>query len=219
MLQTELVYGDRGKADQTIVALSNLLRYSVDHHNIHVKFQEELAFTCDYLNILKFSYDGNLDYDIYIPEEMKELQVPKFSLQPIVENCILHGFAGRPKNGKITIVGELEKDHIEATVIDNGAGMSPEQLEKLRQSLQNTVIEEKKTSIGLSNIHHRIQLLYGSEYGIRISSVEGKFTKVKQLLPLDPNIRLRGNLPDITAEVITEHRGQEEAADGDTFNC
>ncbi len=183
LLQTELVVGKPEQADFVLVSLSRLLRYAVDQRSVAVPLDEELKFVSSYMNIVTARFGDRLHFDVYCPDSLKSAIVPKFLIQPIIENAIIHGFSDDPHDGRITLSFMEHHDQIILWIMDNGDGLSPAGLEAVRQSL-NAPQEHKQTdSIGLGNIHHRIQLLCGTAYGLTVDSVEHQYTKVNIVIP------------------------------------
>lgn len=103
----------------------------------------------------------------------------KIVLQPIVENAIVHGVGTLEEGGKITISARQFGEFLELTVCDNGCGMNEGVLEHILE--QNP---SSRSGIGLKNVHQRIQLTYGQEYGIKVESELDEGTAVRVLLPL-----------------------------------
>ena len=117
---------------------------------------------------------------------MLQYAVPKLTLQPLVENAIYHGTKHKRALGKISVRGRDDGDSILLEVQDNGAGMSEEQLETLRAG----VYEDRHTGLGLVNVHKRVKLYCGEQYGLAFESVLGEGTTVSVRIPkkiqLDP---------------------------------
>ena len=95
--------------------------------------------------------------------------IPKNTLQPILENYLVHGI--REKNNRVWITGEIHDGVIETTVRDNGRGIIPDTLRKIRQSLKE-FRETSSTGFGLSNVNERLRIVYGPEFGLSIQSSE-----------------------------------------------
>ncbi|MCR8634307.1 sensor histidine kinase [Paenibacillus radicis (ex Xue et al. 2023)] len=183
LLQTEIVYGNNEESNQIIVSLSNLLRYSMNHANEVVSLQHEINNVKDYLFILHKKFSGNLTVRYNIPDAaVFEHRTLKLLLQPIVENCIKHGFQEAPYNNEIYISATIVRKGILVLIQDNGIGMAKAELNRLRQRI-NEASYQPRNHIGLDNVNHRIHLKYGSGYGIFIRSKEGAYTKVYMLLP------------------------------------
>ena len=157
-----------------------------------VPLSEEIRVVDNYLTLQKFRYQNALEYTIDIPSEFLGIPIPKFTLQPIVENAIEHGLENRgpdAKTGLIFITAHSSEEKICIEVTDNGAGISPDTLDKLNRLMK----DHKDTgsaseSIGLANTNERLKLFYGSDYGLEIQSTKGKGTKVTISIPSSPAV-------------------------------
>lgn len=184
LLQTELTCGDPDRADLLVVSLSRLLRYATNRQCSCVPLQDELDFASDYVNICRFKYASGLQYNVFCPAELRGFYVPKYLLQPLIENSFVHGFDGAAQEMALTVTASSCMECIAITVVDNGKGISPEQLTRLREKLRETESSaEDETSVGLQNIQRRIRLLYGDKYGLTVSSQAGSYAKIDILLP------------------------------------
>jgi len=104
-------------------------------------------------------------------------------LQPLVENVIKHAFVLTNQKGIVGITAKLKDKNLEITIFDNGQGMSIEHLMNIRKKLESTTTQDEFDSIGIQNVHQRLQLLFGQEYGIRIESILNYGTAVKVTAP------------------------------------
>ena len=116
--------------------------------------------------------------DINCPEELREILIPKLLLQPIVENSFLHGFKDVHYKKEIKIIIQRSGENIIIRILDNGCGISKQQLLSITDYRKG-----HSRSIGLKNIEERIQLLYGANYGIDVISERKKGTEVKLKIP------------------------------------
>ncbi|MGL4912493.1 MAG: sensor histidine kinase, partial [Romboutsia sp.] len=165
-----------------IYNLANMFRYSTYNNGSIVSLNEEVKYCTTYLNLCSIRYKGIMKYDIKIDREIENCLVPKFIIQPIVENSINHGLRKDHENNFITISATRLDHEIEIMIKDNGVGMSKDRLDKLEEGLIKDL--KKSSSIGLMNINNRLKLKFGQEYGIKIKSKEGKGTTVKIKLPI-----------------------------------
>ncbi len=109
----------------------------------------------------------------------QDLLIPKMILQPFVENAFFHGFpSGR--SGHIDVFMEVDKDVLEVKIADDGIGMAQSTAEKLPTNDRKS---EHFSGIGIHNVQERLQLLYGSEFGVQMSSGDGQGTTVVVRLP------------------------------------
>lgn len=161
--------------------LADLFRISISKGPKYVTFKEEIEHVRLYLSIQKIRYSDRFSVEIDLSDQFEELHTVKFILQPIVENCVHHGFKELENDGLIRISAKREAGIIEVSVEDNGCGMEPERVNSLVDSL-NT--KKETESIGLQNVHTRIQLHFGINYGVHIESVIGKGTKILITLPV-----------------------------------
>ncbi|MEH7380457.1 sensor histidine kinase [Bacillus sp. JJ1533] len=168
-----------------VESLAQLLRYNIKEEAATVTIQQELLIGEKYLKIQKYRFEEKLSYDFDIPVELLEKKIAKFTLQPLLENCIVHGL--EPQNGqtKITIRAEfLNTDVFEIRITDTGPGIDEEKVEKIRSLLDSKHTNESVTHIGILNVHKRIKHLFGNEFGIFLTSSLTSGTTVRIKLPL-----------------------------------
>ena len=172
---------DAAKADKMITSLSKLLRYSIHDSGEEISVREDTENMQSYFNILQIRYNKRFAYEIDIEDEIQNCMIPKLIMQPLIENAVKYGFEDQEKL-TVKIRGYEKQDKLIFSCEDNGAGMSSEQLEDIRRRLQQK--ENKEGHLGLYNIHRRIQLMYGEEYGIYIESENGRGVSVVLVLPV-----------------------------------
>ncbi|MFB9326324.1 sensor histidine kinase [Paenibacillus aurantiacus] len=165
-------------------ALSRLLRYNLRHPSPYVTLQQELDICEMYLRIMKYRFEDRLAYEFHVPELLREQPFAKFSLQPLVENCIVHGFEAGGGTSRIRITARAELDGTWTIAIeDSGVGIPTDRLAYLQQSLLEAGATHDGSHIGLANVHRRIVHLFGEAYGLTIDSAWGKGTRVTMRLP------------------------------------
>lgn len=165
-------------------SLSRLLRYNLKESSPTISIKDELEVCRLYLQIQKYRFEERLEFRIDMPEWVLDSQIPKFSLQPIIENCIHHGVD--PNFGQTFIHIYAYQKSSKAFVIvieDNGPGMEKERLQSLRHDFQHRDISMGGSQIGVANVHRRIEYLFGPGYGLWIDSEHNKGTKVSITLP------------------------------------
>lgn len=133
----------------------------------------------NYIQIQKMRYADKIDYEIDFEEDISDVLIVKLTLQPIVENAIYHGVKTLPGQGRISIRGYREGEDVVICVRDNGVGMDEETVRKILDPRS----EHDKDSFGLYNIRQRLQLYFGTEYGLSISGRPGKGTAVFVKIP------------------------------------
>jgi two-component system, sensor histidine kinase YesM len=164
-----------------VSALARLLRLSISRGEELVTIRDEIAHIGNYLTIQKMRYRDKLDYTIEVDEEIMGLYVPKIILQPLVENAIYHGIKNRQDGGRVTVAGSTSDGTIVLSVRDDGVGMSPDQMEGILQPGSDI---RRRRRVGVRNVHERIQLYFGSRYGLTFSSEPDRGTIVEIHLPL-----------------------------------
>jgi len=170
---------------EIVIALTNLFRIGLSRGNENISLEEEIKHVESYLIIQMMRYEGKLSYQINeIPYQLKKNRVLKLILQPLVENAIYHGIKMKKGKGHIRIESEVRDSKLVLSVIDNGLGMKPEQLEIIRQGVINVGNPEHKDGFGLFNVNERIHLTYGGSYGIQVYSEYETGTRVEVFLPL-----------------------------------
>jgi two-component system, sensor histidine kinase YesM len=177
-------------ASKMVLNLSTLLRYSISNTQEEVTVDEDIAYTENYMSILKFRFNQRFQYTIDISPEIEECIIPKLLIQPMIENSIKYGFRGR-EHLVVEISGYKEGDRLVMICSDDGAGMAPEVLEEMQQVLNSSINNSSHT--GLYNINRRLQLKYGEEYGIQIESEQGKGTTLKINIPIKYGMGVGGN--------------------------
>lgn len=164
--------------------LSDIMRYSFDFSNEMVPLEKEIQFLESYIHIQNHRFDNRLSLTKEISPELMNALVPKLILQPILENSFTHGLVEKPGQWRITLRAfKKDEGDILITIKDNGLGISPKRLEQLENQLKNN--EEgalrAASQIGLQNVHARLQLRYGPQYGVSIASVPDKHTTISIL--------------------------------------
>ncbi|NLO38151.1 MAG: sensor histidine kinase [Ruminiclostridium sp.] len=172
---------DPKSAERMVFNLSTLLHYSIANMGEEVALKEDICYTENYLSILKYRFGQSFQYEMNIPQQLETCIIPKLILQPMIENSIKHGFAGKSCL-TVKISGHIEQGKLFLTCEDDGAGMSRETLDEIQQLLVHS--SNKTNHSGLYNIHRRVQLRYGEEYGIEIGSTEGTGTRLQVTMPV-----------------------------------
>lgn len=159
--------------------LGKNLQYGLRQSTKEVTLQEELEQLDVYLQILSYQYKDRLCLHSFIEPELLPCKTIKLLFQPMIENCVLHGFSSSGQNMTIDILGYRQEDTIVICVSDDGVGIDSKHLEKIKNELK----KPESQSIGIRNVSRRIQLLYGQEYGLSIDSVVNQGTTVIVTLP------------------------------------
>ena len=201
-----LIAGLDSVADMT-EALASFFRYTISKVENLVSVEEELQNCETYFRIQQYRFGDRLqlhiDYDRTEWEEIIHCRIPKLTLQPILENSIIHGTELKIGTGNLKIQFERTQKRLIIRISDDGVGMDEETLTRLNQKLgrsgnQLTENEEEtKGGIALINVNNRIHLIFGEEYGMHVYSIPGKGTDVEISIPMitsDREIKRQGVL-------------------------
>jgi len=193
-----LIGGLDSVADMT-EALAKFFRYTITKVENLVSVEEELDNCETYFGIQKYRFGDRIQLHIeYETEEWEEImncRIPKLTLQPILENSIIHGTELKIGTGNLYIHFERTQQRLLIRISDDGVGMDEETLTKLNRKLGKgpdsfaSQEEEKQGGIALANVNNRIHLIFGDEYGIHVYSVPNSGTDVEITLPLVTNDR------------------------------
>lgn len=187
-----LIAGLDSVADMT-EALAKFFRYTITKVENLVSVEEELDNCETYFWIQKYRFGDRLQLHInYEPEEWDQImncRIPKLTLQPILENSIIHGTELKIGTGNLYIRFELTQDRLLIRISDDGVGMDEETLLKLNRKLGKDIDaftsgEEKQGGIALVNVNNRIRLIFGDEYGLHVYSVPQSGTDVEISIPM-----------------------------------
>lgn len=174
---------EEGKNQEVVTmtsSLARLFRQSISNEAEEVTLRQEIDYVKNYLIIQKMRYQEQLSYEIQVPESILIYYVIKLVLQPLVENALYHGVKYKEGVGTILVDGYETEDTVVLQIIDDGIGMDEEELSHLFEKRTGT---HKSNRVAVRNIHNRIQLHYGKDYGLRFESKKGFGTKVIVTLP------------------------------------
>ena len=150
-----------------IEMMCGMLREMMEVDRNLIRVEEECAYGKAYIALEQLRYQNEFEVDWQIPQELNEFLIVKISIQPLLENCIRHGFREKRDNEKIIVSGRLAGERLIFSVKDNGQGCPIERIREMNRELQDyTVIRGKH--IGIRNVNQRIRLLFGKDYGLRI---------------------------------------------------
>lgn len=199
-----LIAGLSTVADMT-EALASFFRYTISKVENLVSVEEELENCKTYFKIQQYRFGDRLqlhiDYDEADGTDILYCRIPKLTLQPILENSIIHGTELKVGTGNLTIHLERIDTRLLIRISDDGVGMDESTLEKLNKKLGRIETQfakaeqESKGGIALVNVNNRIHLIFGEEYGMHVYSVEGMGTDVELTIPIynsDRDVNRRG---------------------------
>ena len=169
-----------------ISELARLLRISLSKGRTVIRIADELQHSRSYMNIQLVRYKERFRVEFDIDEEVNDYCTVKLIVQPILENAIYYGVGNMDEDdgGMITVRGEKKGDDIYLSVEDNGMGMSEETVENVLKD--NNKVPKHGSGVGLINVHNRIQLMFGNEYGLLVYSEPDEGTKIVIHIPAIP---------------------------------
>ena len=182
-ISAEAIVNGQYQINDMVTSLAALLRYSIKG-DVMVPLKQEIKNVQDYLFLQKARYDERLTYEIIMDEETQERRVPKICIQTLVENSIIHGMENHTGIMHLRITAGLCEDRVLKIVVsDNGCGIPPEQLSRLRRELEEEALDRADHSIGLKNLVNRLHILYHQKALLTISSIPYENTSVTLLIP------------------------------------
>ena len=176
---------------ELVVRMSNLFRYTISKSSEDewVYIKEEIAHIEDYMEIMKMRFGEELRCNIHLPTIFERVKIPKFLIQPLVENSVLHGAENKVGRCTINILVEAvaAADKIRITVKDDGIGISEQKLKSIKDSMkQGGIVSETGKGMAISNVHKRLTLYYQEKQeGLIIKSVENEETVITFEIPID----------------------------------
>lgn len=177
---------------EKLYTLGKLFRWMLKQNHDVIPIQEELRFMEYYLDLFNMGKSSTIQLQIDTGLDLNLYYMLKFSLQPIIENAILHGELEKRKNPKISIRIDLQDDHLSIDICDNGKGISPDRRAALIRTLASGN-GSQENHVGLYNVHERIKIFFGEQYGLHI--------------PADPPVSKEGFCLNMTIPVTLTGQG------------
>ena len=192
-IRSEALLGGMDSLADMTEALASFFRYTISRTENLVTLEEELENCRTYFKIQQYRFGDRLRLEIVRDmsdwEEIRGALIPKLTLQPVLENSIIHGTELKLGEGVTRIVVERTRRRLVILVRDNGVGMEEEQLHELNRKLSQG-LQEPDTSahgtqggVALANVNNRIRLIFGEEYGMHVYSLIGQGTDVEISIP------------------------------------
>ncbi|WP_020433482.1 sensor histidine kinase, partial [Paenibacillus riograndensis] len=177
--------GDNQMAE-AILSLTRMLDYTLRNTDVlYSTLEEEKDYAMSFVRFQEIRSMQQIRVNLELDERAMQAQIPKFTLQLILENSIMHGFAAPfDKEPWIRVVAETEDELLILRITDNGNGMDQATLQRLFQPERKQHRARRSSGLSLINLQQRFRLEYGSGFGIRVASEHGQFTEVTMTLPL-----------------------------------
>ena len=172
--------------EQMITSLGSLFRYNLKMSEQIVMLERELKVVEDYMFIQGMRFGGRIVYEYKLELDPAVVMIPAFTLQPLVENAIIHGIAKKERGGKVFLRAWEDENYVVVSVADTGVGMSVRRYEEICSALKNGTGDNgkgmSKAGIGLGNIYKRVHTMYKNGQ-VRIYSKEGRGTVIQMWIP------------------------------------
>jgi len=166
--------------EKMITSMGNLFRYNLKTSEQVVPLKRELKVVEDYMYIQNMRFGSRVQYESHVQVDADQVQIPAFTLQPVVENAIVHGIAKKEQGGRICLRAWMQGSILILSVADTGEGMAEDQLETLLTALKDK--RTGKVGIGLGNIYQRVHAMY-QDGDVRIYSRKGHGTAIQMRIP------------------------------------
>ena len=180
-------------------AMATFFRYTISNMDNLVSLEEELSNAENYFAIQNYRFGERISMQVDIEpgsEAARDVKIPKLTLQPIIENAIIHGLEHQVQPGKVSVHIGIVEQRLLIEITDDGVGMSEATLDEINRRLLHPETvrpgEEKPRTggIALINVDNRIKLIFGEQYGLKVSSIKGYGTRVEVSLPVKlPSVR------------------------------
>jgi two-component system sensor histidine kinase YesM len=175
---------ENDKAKSMIDSLATFYRIGVNKGKQVISLREELEHVRSYLDIQLMSLENQFQYDIDVNEALLDIEIPKLTLQPLVENALQHGIIPNRMPGNLYITAEERGGDLDIYVSDDGLGMSEELCSQILNEISSEQIQSKSTVYGMRNVHQRLSLTFGPQYGLSITSSLLQGTTVIVTIPI-----------------------------------
>jgi sensor histidine kinase YesM len=163
-------------------SLIALIRSSIRRGSQFISINDEIEYTKNYVEIQRYSIFHDFEITFLVKDDSGSLFTPRFILQPLVENAILHGFTEKKENHRIEVLVFSTGNSVQIEIFDNGKGISLDRLEE--QKDDNNNLNRTYNNIGIRNIQERIKLFFGENFGLSFESKENEYTKAILVLPI-----------------------------------
>lgn len=182
MINWQALQGHTAEVSTAVQNLSKFYKLTLSRKKGISTIEREEEHVSIYISLQNMRYHDSIDFISDIPDELMEYQIPKLTLQPVVENAILHGILEKEtKSGTIVLTGWLEDTDVVLLISDDGVGISPDKMPTILSGTGQS--SSGGTNIAIYNTHRRLQILYGQKYGLTYTSTPGQGTEVQIRIP------------------------------------
>ena len=180
MINWMALQGQTSEISNAVQRLSRFYKLTLSRKNSISTIGDEEEHVSIYLQIQNMRYHNSISFISDIPDELTEYQLPKLTLQPVIENSVLHGILEKSsKSGTIVLTGWMEDQDIVLLISDDGVGIPPEKLTDIISGTE--IVSGKGTNIAVYNTHRRLQILYEAVMDFLIPASQGRAQKYKSV--------------------------------------
>src|SRR5699024_1079926 len=183
MIRMKAVINKDPEVAKIVKMLSKMMRSALERTDRPVPITEEINLIENYLEIQKLRFGDKFSYDMKIEESVKSFYIFPLLIQPLVENAIIHGLERKEEAGFVIITMEEEDKVIRIEVQDNGVGIDKDRLQEIEAEIDDEDYQSDGNRIGLHNVHQRLRLYYGDNYGLEMQSIKGLGTTMILNIP------------------------------------
>ncbi len=183
---------DYDRAQEMLNAFTHMMRYSLSNTQQTILLCQELDYVRNYLAIQQLRFGDRIQYEICCDPEMESLQLPFFTLQPLVENSIEHGILHMSEGGQVILHCRRLSQEYRIELTDNGTGIDETTLEDIRKRMLSSAVTSHQEHVGLYNCYNRLKILYGDAVCFDLNSKHGKGTCIR--ISIDANWAVCGGL-------------------------
>ncbi|MDQ6422132.1 sensor histidine kinase [Paenibacillus sp. LHD-117] len=182
-IQMKAILSGQRDIGEMVGLLGRLFRLHIRTGKEHVSLKEELEHTRLYIKVQQMRFGDKIRYSEELESGTEDMAVLHFTLQPLIENAIVHGLERKTGPGILRVAAFMEEQTLVITISDDGAGISEDTLESLRRRLKQTGDTLSDDHIGVQNVHDRIRYYYGEGYGLTLDSSPGIGTTITVRVP------------------------------------
>lgn len=163
--------------------MSKMFRNLITWEEDFIRLQDDMDFLKEFLMIQKYRFEDEFGYELVMSEEARYCLLPKMLIQPLVENACVHGVEAITTFRRVSVTASVEDNMLVIAITDNGGGIAPDKLEKIRQMLHDH--EKVEDRVGVYNVYQRLKLYYVDQFSMEYESVQGKGTTCIVKLPVE----------------------------------